>query len=110
MDDAVEITIVLDAEDARKLAEIAGGKARSGEYLADLIRMLYEEQQGRKGVDIEPTIKGMNMLLDRRESLKEQLKTVEARLEKLLSINNELTHKTPRVSQRLKTKRLHPLK
>jgi hypothetical protein len=103
MESSGEVTIVISAESASKLAELAGGDSETGNYLAWLIQKLYLEQQGRGGlVDTDFILRETHKLLEKREYLQERFLAVEDRLDKIASRQNELAERANKIATRLR--------
>jgi hypothetical protein len=69
-----------------KLAELAGGESRVGEYLTCLILKLHAKKCGQGGVvDLEQAILEINELLENEQRYKQEIRSLEQNLTRALA-------------------------
>jgi hypothetical protein len=91
METTVQVTLAVGNDIEGKLAELAGGESKSGEFLTQLIRRLHGEQQASKGdVDLARIISKAQLLADRQQEYVRTIRILQAHLKKMTESHGEL--------------------
>jgi hypothetical protein len=87
---AVQITLTVKEEVVKKLADLAGGESRIGDYLAHLILKLHAKKCAPGGqVDLEQAILEIHELLDQQERYKREIRSLKQYLRQALGHQHE---------------------
>jgi hypothetical protein len=85
MQDTAQITLTVREDVGKKLAELAGGESRVGDYLAGLIQKLHAKQCAPGGqVDLEQAILEIHELLEQQELYQREIRSLKQRLRQAL--------------------------
>jgi hypothetical protein len=91
MQETARITVTISKDVTRKLAELAGGESRIGEYLARLILRLHAKKSGQESVvDLEQAILEIHELLENEKMYKREIRLLEQRLSRALATQHKL--------------------
>lgn len=84
--DTAQINLSLRDDVIEKLAELAGGESRVGEYLTCLILKLHAKKCGKGGVvDLEQAILEVNELLENEQRYRREIRSLKLNLARALA-------------------------
>jgi hypothetical protein len=107
MQDTAQITLTVREDIAKKLAELAGGESRVGEYLACLILKLHAKKCVPGGeVDLEQAVLEIHELLEQQELYQREIHRLQQCLRQALRHQHE--HSAP-YKNRWTSRRVHPV-
>jgi hypothetical protein len=91
METTVQVTLAVGNDIEGKLAELAGGESKSGEFLTQLLRLLYMEQRASiGGIDVAQIIANAQLLADRQQEYERTIRILRARLKSIMASHEEL--------------------
>jgi hypothetical protein len=99
MQDTAQITLTVKEDVVKKLADLAGGESRIGDYLARLILKLHAKKCAPGGqIDLEQAILEIHELLDQQERYQREIRSLKQCLRQALGHQHE--HAAPYKNRR----------